>query len=80
MTAFLCKSKAMLLQLMKMLPNAHIAEEEDFVAWGRQFVDIAVSHQLLEGGDIIDADFICKGNLTDLRRILHSSLAKGNPK
>jgi hypothetical protein len=22
----------------------------------------------------------CKGNLTDLRRILHSSLAKGNPK
>jgi hypothetical protein len=23
---------------------------------------------------------ICKGNLTDLRRILHSSLAKGNPK
>jgi hypothetical protein len=23
---------------------------------------------------------VCKGNLTDLRRILHSSLAKGNPK
>jgi hypothetical protein len=23
---------------------------------------------------------ICKGNLTDLRRILHLSLAKGNPK
>jgi hypothetical protein len=22
----------------------------------------------------------CKGNLTDLRRILHLSLAKGNPK
>jgi hypothetical protein len=22
----------------------------------------------------------CKGNLTDLRRILHFSLAKGNPK
>jgi hypothetical protein len=24
--------------------------------------------------------FYCKGNLTDLRRILHLSLAKGNPK
>jgi hypothetical protein len=23
---------------------------------------------------------VCKGNLTDLRRILHLSLAKGNPK
>jgi hypothetical protein len=23
---------------------------------------------------------MCKGNLTDLRRILHLSLAKGNPK
>jgi hypothetical protein len=23
---------------------------------------------------------LCKGNLTDLRRILHLSLAKGNPK
>jgi hypothetical protein len=25
-------------------------------------------------------DRLCKGNLTDLRRILHLSLAKGNPK
>jgi hypothetical protein len=24
--------------------------------------------------------YICKGNLTDLRRIIHLSLAKGNPK
>jgi hypothetical protein len=43
MTAFLCKSKAALLNHMKTLPNAHIADEEDFVAWGRQFVDAAVS-------------------------------------
>jgi hypothetical protein len=27
-----------------------------------------------------DKDRDCKGNLTDLRRILHLSLAKGNPK
>jgi hypothetical protein len=27
-----------------------------------------------------DKRWICKGNLTDLRRILHLSLAKGNPK
>jgi hypothetical protein len=27
-----------------------------------------------------ESDGDCKGNLTDLRRILHLSLAKGNPK
>jgi hypothetical protein len=27
-----------------------------------------------------DLAYLCKGNLTDLRRILHLSLAKGNPK
>jgi hypothetical protein len=43
MTAFLHKSKAVILKLMKTLPDAHIAEEEDFVAWGRQFIDIVVS-------------------------------------
>jgi hypothetical protein len=31
MTAFLHKSKASILNLMKLLPDAHIAEEEDFV-------------------------------------------------
>jgi hypothetical protein len=44
MTAFIRKSKAALLDHMKMLPDAHIAEEADFVAWGRQFVDVVVSH------------------------------------
>jgi hypothetical protein len=34
MTAFLCKSKATILELMKSMPDAHIAAEEDFVAWG----------------------------------------------
>jgi hypothetical protein len=28
----------------------------------------------------LESDHYCKGNLTDLRRILHLSLAKGNPK
>jgi hypothetical protein len=28
----------------------------------------------------VDTQHFCKGNLTDLRRILHLSLAKGNPK
>jgi hypothetical protein len=42
---------------MKLLPDAHIAEEEDFVVWGRQFVDIAVSRQLLRGVVTTDADF-----------------------
>jgi hypothetical protein len=43
MSAHLLKTKTMLLDLMKTLPDAHIAEESDFVAWGRQFVDVAVS-------------------------------------
>jgi hypothetical protein len=34
MTAFLCTSKASLLELMKSMPDAHIAKEEDFVVWG----------------------------------------------
>jgi hypothetical protein len=29
---------------------------------------------------LICCGVFCKGNLTDLRRILHLSLAKGNPK
>jgi hypothetical protein len=30
--------------------------------------------------DLVHVPGTCKGNLTDLRRILHLSLAKGNPK
>jgi hypothetical protein len=49
MTAFLCKSKATILELMKTLPNAHIAAEADFIAWGRKFIEIVVSHKQLGG-------------------------------
>jgi hypothetical protein len=45
MTAFLRKSKAALLEHMKSMPDAHITEEEDFVVWGRQFIDIMVSRK-----------------------------------
>jgi hypothetical protein len=34
---------------MKMLPDVHIAEEEDFIAWGRKFIEIVVSHKQLGG-------------------------------
>jgi hypothetical protein len=34
MTAYLRKTKTALLDLMKMLPDAHIAAKEDFVTWG----------------------------------------------
>jgi hypothetical protein len=34
MTAFLRKPKAALLDHMKSIPDVHIADEEDFVAWG----------------------------------------------
>jgi hypothetical protein len=55
-TAFLCKSKAALLEHMKSMPDAHVAKEEDFAIWGRQFVDIVVSHKLIGGVDVTDAD------------------------
>jgi hypothetical protein len=54
MTAFLHKSKASILNLMKSMPDAYIAEEEDFVIWSRQFVDIAVSHIQIGGVDKAD--------------------------
>jgi hypothetical protein len=44
MTAHLLKTKMTLLDMMKTLPDAHIATEVDFVAWGQQFMDVAVSH------------------------------------
>jgi hypothetical protein len=44
MSAHLLKTKAALLDLMKSLPEAHIAEESDFITWGRQFIDATVSH------------------------------------
>jgi hypothetical protein len=54
MTAFLCKSKASILELMKSMLDAHIAEEEDFVAWGRQFINVTVSHIQIGGVDKAD--------------------------
>jgi hypothetical protein len=43
MTAFLCKSRVALLELMKAIPDAPATDDEDYVVWGRQFIDIAVS-------------------------------------
>jgi hypothetical protein len=40
MSAFIRKAKAALLNHMKTLPDVHIATKVDFVAWGRQFVDV----------------------------------------
>jgi hypothetical protein len=57
MTAFLRKSKALILDLMKSMPNAHIAEEEDFVVWHRQFINVSISHTYLGGLDVTDTDF-----------------------
>jgi hypothetical protein len=48
MMSFLHKSKATILDLMKMLPDAHIAEVDDFEAWGWQFIDVVVSCMKLE--------------------------------
>jgi hypothetical protein len=35
MTAFICKSKVMLLEHMKSIPNVPAAEDEDYVVWGK---------------------------------------------
>jgi hypothetical protein len=34
MTSFLCKSKVVILNLLKSLLDAHITEEQDFEVWG----------------------------------------------
>jgi hypothetical protein len=44
MTALLRKSKVALLELMKAIPDAPAADDKDYIVWGRQFVDIMVSH------------------------------------
>jgi hypothetical protein len=54
MTSFLRKSKVAILNLLKSLPDAHIAEEKDFEIWGRQFVNAVVSRIQIGGVDIAD--------------------------
>jgi hypothetical protein len=43
MTAFLQKSKVVLLEHMKSIPNAPATEDEDYIVWGKRFVEIVVS-------------------------------------
>jgi hypothetical protein len=50
MTAFLRKSKVVLLEHMKSMPDTPAAEDEDYVVWGKRFVEIAVSRQVFGGG------------------------------
>jgi hypothetical protein len=50
MTAFLRKYKVALLEHMKTIPDAPAADDEDYVVWGRQFIDIVVSRKIIGGG------------------------------
>jgi hypothetical protein len=50
MTAFLRKSKVTLLEHMKSIPDVPAADDKDYVVWGQQFVDIAVSRKVIGGG------------------------------
>ena len=38
-------AKEMLLDHAKTLPEVGMAEEEDFVVWGRKFAELLVSHR-----------------------------------
>jgi hypothetical protein len=44
MTAFIHKSKVVLLDHMKAIPDVPNADDEDYVVWGKRFVEIAISH------------------------------------
>jgi hypothetical protein len=44
MTAHLLKTKTVLLNHMKTLPDVHIVAREDFITWGQQFINTTVSH------------------------------------
>jgi hypothetical protein len=50
MTAFLHKSKAAILKHMKSIPDVPAADNEDYVVWGQQFIDIVVSRKVIGGG------------------------------
>jgi hypothetical protein len=44
MTASLRKCKVALLDNMKAIPDAPAADNEDYIIWGKRFVEIVVSH------------------------------------
>jgi hypothetical protein len=50
MTAFLHKSKVVLLEHMKSIPDAPAADNEGYVILGHRFIDITVSRKLIGGG------------------------------
>jgi hypothetical protein len=54
MMTFLCKSKATILNVLKLLPATHMAEGKDFEIWGCQFVNAIVSHIQIGWVDIAD--------------------------
>jgi hypothetical protein len=43
MTTYIRKSKVALLEHMKSIPDAPVATDEDYIIWGKRFVEIAVS-------------------------------------
>jgi hypothetical protein len=50
MTTFICKSKVVLLEHMKAIPDAPAADNKDYIVWGKRFIEIVVSHKLIRGG------------------------------
>jgi hypothetical protein len=44
MTTFLRKCKVALLDHMKAIPDAPGADDEDYIIWGKQFIEIVVSY------------------------------------
>jgi hypothetical protein len=53
-------------------------EEDDRVFM--MMVHLVDPHHFVHASRTVSRRLACKSNLTDLRRILHLSLAKGNPK
>jgi hypothetical protein len=49
MTAYIRKSKAALLEHMKLIPDVPATKDEDYVIWGKRFIEIAVSRQFIRG-------------------------------
>jgi hypothetical protein len=50
MSAFIHRYKVALLEHMKSIPDAPGTNDEDYVVWGKQFVEIAVSRKSMRGG------------------------------
>ena len=66
MSDLLIEPKLVVLEQMKTLPEAPMAEDEDFEVWGKRFCEVLVSRTIItvfiSTNDLVGGvSFVCKG-------------------